>query len=765
MLSEGIERTTFSLTDQRDSWDKLVAYCRHVEKLIEGVSLRLNEFSEYPVFDSFDFERTHSNIEKGKKALSCVNETLSSSKGLTKYLKADNIDISSIAKELETVNSFIEKYAESVIRMADYLRDIPDQVSMPDDLSEIYEEIQGALANLHEMVFADQAQYIVDTFDRFHKMYTQWYCNEHAEAFAGKYFTPVKKLKSTPEYSALKLTGLISGMHLVDSASSIDQSINNILSLRCNDTPSVHLRLRPYCKCGFKPGEEIKIEGTSDVEAAINRGIEEAISVFSRGAIEEKIIARISALKDMDANSAVWLEDFFHRIQNGMSVKGYVNIITSDLALLLDEALKRNVKIKSRKLSDLVSRLTGRRLPPERIRRVVNEWLGEADNDDVLIDLGEGEQDLEKGLVAWINDHNLDQNSARMRLIIPAGVKALNSVNEIHVDELRIKKMCELTGLKSADLDTCFDLLNREKRCKAFAWEIAAKIAEHFIEGKSYQGEIKSNFNEIDKWVKALSLSTKPLKGAIIEDVVSFDVSRSKAFSEIEEYYFRHRNVSSINMDRIRTKTNTVIAERDKVFEKLPEWKTGFEEICSKFKNAVFMFVDGARWDIVPDFAEIIYIKTGRECVKKEWYKVPDAKTSAWQKAIFDTDDLESIQRIMRGKGLKFWNNLDQAETRLHIRESGSLDSTWLHINFIDQLIHSTKLPLHKLFAEIKQTFSEIISDISPFISITQPIVLLSDHGFSETANKESPRYSHDFRDISNQVASFYVWEGAVSSF
>ncbi len=767
LLSENLDKQLFSLSSQGQVWEKLLNFKQRLTQNIEEIMPKLAQISEYPVFDNFDFERFRSIITKGQEAIKNVMESQGAAKGLEKYLSLERPNLLAIGHELEIVGNFIKNDAERIVRIADYLQGIPSSIPLTEDMVSLFKDLNNFLKNLTDLILMGQSDMLFTTFDNFYKLYTEWYLGEHRRTFARERFLPYEAIREKAPYKALKMTDIISGINIVDNLRSIDKRIDSALSLRCQRTVSSELRLRSCCKCGYIPGDSMDIEDPIALENSIQSGLEEVIKELSTPQAIERMVARISALRDLNVDEFQRLEEFIGLLHKGLSVKDFILILTPELAMLINEALHRKVKIIKRNPSDLSKRISSRRLSPKRLLSIFEEWLGDIKDDDLLVDLfedGDKQKDIkEVGLLSWISDHNLDEAGCRVLFSIPQHIEKRVGYNEVfEVEKDILEKMVDAISLSTASAEQCIDILKKEKRSIPFAWEVVNKLTIHLINGwvPSSKIKISSFFSDIESWIDSLLSAVSEFNANNMNDILSKETLRDRSQSYLEEHYFRYNFPNPHIMEHITTLFKKEKGRRALVFETLPEWKDTLDHMLNQYPEAAFLFIDAARWDLVPALKIILMETTGRQCTNEFWSRLVTPSTAAWQKVVFGTNELEAISSIMRSRKIFYLGDADRAKNRAKLKESNPGCPVWIRLGYIDRLIHSTSLPLYRILQEASEEFKNWVLDLEPFLRERKQIILLTDHGFSEVSNQRGNenRYGHEKNNIEDSLAAMLVF-------
>ena len=762
-LTRGLDQGAFSLAAQREAWERLLSARDRLKQHSAETVPAIIAVSKFPVFDGFDFNKARGFIERGLEAVAGVVESKGAAKGLAQYLSAERPGLGEILKMAEAVSVFAASDSERLVRIADYLRDMPFELKLPQVVQQALSDLQNLLASLTDIVLQGKTAEVFLAFDRFLELYTAWYAEGHRTEFAGGRFESIRRLRGSKGLQALSLASGIGGIHLVDDAPTIKKRIDAALSLYCERTVSLELRLRPRCGCGFMPGTDLKLEAADSIERSIENGLKEAIHAFSNAQVLERLVARISALRDIDPLKANALEELFHKLRDKPDIDEFVQIITPDSARLLDEALKREVKFVRRKVGNLAGKLVGRKLPPERIRSIFNEWLGDCGMGEVVVDLNEdGSETIsdDAQLAAWIKDHSLDDAKARLTLVVPASATPAPNCGELVVDPARLKKMIELTGIVNANGDETLKLLGRERRCRSLAVEMGKQFINHLTDGwMPDKDEVDCHFDEVKKICNAAITVGRPISDAQIGALIRSEAGREYAMSFLNECRIGSDFPSTQVLEKLRGIMERQLALRDRMFANVQEWPEKFSDMAGKYPDGLFVFIDGARWDIVARLDDLIR-KQPVNVIDENWYRVKGASTASWQERFFGTSDTDTIASMFKKHGVRYFADAERSDVRRRIREEAGDGALWLRIGSIDRLLHATSLPLCQFMDEAVAEAAGAVTDILPLVKAGRRLILLTDHGFSEVMNMRGKRYDHDPSRPSDALAAVIVYEG-----
>lgn len=762
-LSRGMDATTFSISSQREVWERLLSAKDRLEERSQNILSGIASISKYPAFDGLDFGKIRKLVEQGIEVANGIEVSMGAVRGLARYLSMERPPLGSMLETAEAVNNFVTDHSERLIRVADYLRNIPPEIKLSEEAGQELEHLRELLANLTNIVLQDKAGEILESFDKFLDLYSAWYVEQHLSAYAKELFEPAGKLRNTEVWRALVLASGISGIHLVDDANAIGRRIDTVLARFCKKSPSIDLRLRPKCACGFIPGIQIEVEDASHIERSIDSGLEEAINILSSAPMLERLVARISVLRDTDPQRSKMLEDIFCRLRDKMSRKDFLSFMTPSVAGLLNDVLKREVVIIKKRVEDLSGKLAGRRLPPPRVREIFDEWLGNEERSDVVIDLGDGKDfpvSNEALLVGWTKDHGLDDEKARLAFVVSRDVSTAPDSAQLTVNDVQLGKMIELTGLSGAGGDEVLRILSSEQRCQAFAWRCADQLAQHLLDGWSPHEDIACNYDDVGTWCNAVLSVTRPFFSGEISDLIRQESRREYAMSFLKEHYFQNNFPSLQTIERLQNNMAVKMRQRDQAFSLLPPWQTRFDDLIGLYPNAIFLFLDAARWDIIVRLDE--FVKRAVAGIKKtdeRWCLVAGSSTMDWQELVFGTADLDAIKSIFKARDVRYIADAERVEVRNRVKEEADDSRLWLRVGIVDRLVHSSLLPLNRLIDSAVAEIGDVILDLAGLIKDGRRLVILTDHGFTELQEKGGRRYGHESATPSNMLAGMIVYE------
>jgi hypothetical protein len=150
----------------------------------------------------------------------------------------------------------------------------------------------------------------------------------------------------------------------------------------CRRNPIEELMRFPVCGCGFISGETPKPAREMAPQDAIEKYLDDYMTILRGPRIKEAIAARIFALADAQPHTTGRLRSIKTILDDEhTSSASLLDVLDDAAATELSRALRGRVRIEKRSLNDLVSQLAGRRLTPQQISKLVEQWVASnADN-------------------------------------------------------------------------------------------------------------------------------------------------------------------------------------------------------------------------------------------------------------------------------------------------------------------------------------------------------------------------------------------------
>ena len=140
----------------------------------------------------------------------------------------------------------------------------------------------------------------------------------------------------------------------------------------------------PVCGCGYVPGET-PLPPREEPQDEIEKHLDNYISILIGPAVKEAIAARIFALADAEPDTTGRLRSLKAILDDECtSSASLVDVLDDAATNELSRALRGRVRIEKRSLNSLVSQLAGRRLIPQQIRKLVEQWVAETADNTVI---------------------------------------------------------------------------------------------------------------------------------------------------------------------------------------------------------------------------------------------------------------------------------------------------------------------------------------------------------------------------------------------
>ena len=155
----------------------------------------------------------------------------------------------------------------------------------------------------------------------------------------------------------------------------------------CKRNPTEELMRSPVCGCGFISGETPKPARQTEPQDAIEKYLDDYMTILRGPEVKEALAAHIFAMADAEPEAAGRLRSLKTILDDARTSSTSLLDVLDDAATTeLSRALRGRVRIENRSLNDLVSQLAGRRLTPQQIRNLVEQWgAGDADNTVIAV--------------------------------------------------------------------------------------------------------------------------------------------------------------------------------------------------------------------------------------------------------------------------------------------------------------------------------------------------------------------------------------------
>ena len=381
---------TFGLRQQREAWQTVIKFRDRIHNAITDIEKRLGEVAEFSAFEAFDLVGLRSKLE-GLRVLSAeIKASYPAREGLERFLQTWR-DIGYTSRDIEFINRmqrFFNREAEQFVFVNHYVRHtaIEQITSDNEQIRALHGTVMRLLEQPELLVEEQDFSGLAEAFERFRTAYVEVYAGHH-----GNYYRLFEK-KPLTRFAKRALVHLqrLASVEVLDRPAGMAEFLRQIETPRgtvCKRNPIEELMRSPVCGCGFISGETPKPAQEIEPQEAIEKYLDDYMTILRGPEIKEAIAARTFALADAEPHTTGRLRSLKTILDDERASSTSLMDVLDDAATTeLSRALRGRVRIENRSLNDLVTQLAGRRLTPQQIRNLVEQWgAGDADNTVIAV--------------------------------------------------------------------------------------------------------------------------------------------------------------------------------------------------------------------------------------------------------------------------------------------------------------------------------------------------------------------------------------------
>ncbi len=405
-LAAGAADDGFGLRQQRDAWKEVVKLHESAARLVSDIRLRLSRVAEFSSFAGFDFNALKKKLAGLERVAEEIKTSLGAKEGLERFLAAWR-GTGLQAKDVELLRKldrFLEQDAEQFIFIAHYLRHaaVERMVELSPDLAALRGEIDELTADPASGVVEDGGERLSTLFAHFRERYIAVYGTLHDEFHRAA--EPPKLSKHAQR--ALGAVRLLASVETLDRPSGLDPFLRDLDHREpgCARHVSEELLRSAVCGCGFLPGDPPRAKAVGRPEERIEQALGAFLEELRSPRVREAVSARAFALLDAHPKVSQRLSDLGSSLAGeAPSPASLIDSLDASLCREIDQALAGRIPLHHVSLEDLARKVTGRRLPAERIEGMVHEWLAGAEGDAlVAVEAGDAAAQGSRGdSLAW----------------------------------------------------------------------------------------------------------------------------------------------------------------------------------------------------------------------------------------------------------------------------------------------------------------------------------------------------------------------------
>jgi len=379
---------SFGLRQQREAWQAVIKFRDWARNAITDMEKRLSEVAEFSAFEAFDLEALRSRLQAFKILFAEIKVSYPAREGLERFLKAwrDTGFTSPDIEFIKKMQKFLNREAEQFVFVNHYVRHtaIEQTISGDQEIKTLHGSVIRMLEQPETMVREQDFSRLAEAFEGFRTAYAASYAGRHADHYR---LFEKKQLTGFAKRALVHLKRLAS-IEVLDRPAGMAEFLRKIDAPRgavCKRNLAEELMRSPVCGCGFVPGEAPKPAQEIEPRDAIEKYLAEYVTILKGAEVKEAISARIFALADAEPDTAGRLRSLKTVLDDEhCSSVSLLDVLDDTATGELSLALAGRVMIEKRSLKNLVTQLGGRRLVPQQVRQIVEQWVSRTADNTVI---------------------------------------------------------------------------------------------------------------------------------------------------------------------------------------------------------------------------------------------------------------------------------------------------------------------------------------------------------------------------------------------
>ncbi|HEY3354159.1 MAG TPA: DUF6079 family protein [Polyangia bacterium] len=375
---------TLTLPLQEEAWRTALDLRARTLAAAEQIRAHLDRARGFRSLAHLDLATLEEDLGVCAAVAETVDPELGSRAGLVRFSRAVSraphaVDAFRRLKAYQTF--FGSGGLEAVVRVHEYLFDpglvVPGGAAY-DGVRERLEAAREAVRDRAALTDPDHGARLRAAFDAFLEGYLAVYRREHEGAMADPRFAALTRVAESEGYRALARLCTLPGLVVADDRGRVDRLLRGAREQQCADLRPEALLQRPRCRCGFALGARLELPEPEAVEAAIGRGLTQALGAFAAGRPRERLLAHAAALEQIgEAASARALKEFLGRPApaDPEAALAAARAVPDDLLGRLRDALRQELHVVERDLDRLEEELLDRSLPLSAAQQLFAAWL------------------------------------------------------------------------------------------------------------------------------------------------------------------------------------------------------------------------------------------------------------------------------------------------------------------------------------------------------------------------------------------------------
>ncbi|MGA2977666.1 MAG: DUF6079 family protein [Spirochaetia bacterium] len=758
-LAAGAADEGFGLKQQRDAWKEVVKLRESAAGLVSDIRARLSRVAEFSSFAGFDFKALEGKLAGLERVTQEIKTSLAAKEGLERFLAAWR-GTGLEAKDVELarkLDRFLAQGAEQFVFIAHYLRHaaVQQAFEIAPDLSGLRDEINRLTADPASGVVEDGGERLATLFAHFRERYIATYSRLHDEYHRAAEPPALSKQAQR----ALGAVRLLAGIETLDRPSGLEQFLSDLDHREpgCGRHVSEELLRSAVCGCGFAPGDPPKARPIERPEERIEQALSSFLEQLRSPRVREAVSARAFALLDAHPSASHRLSALASSLARETATPAsLIDSLDASLCREIELALAGRVPLHHVSLDDLARKVTGRRLPAERIEAMVREWLAGADRDAlVAVEAGDaGAQASRDDSLAWwrllhaglfggaaLSEGPLADAATGGRA---AQAAAIADALESRYPSASLTETFRRAG--SADVLRFISTEPLHTRAVRAAW---LTIAERVLNGE-----------RLAEGARPTSLHADPDEAARIRERLDA-VLRSAALQQAEypEHLQARLCMDAIMSDPWSTDELRRAAEKGlrELEETGAEWLAGLPPAgpLSLAKNPLVLFIDGVSADVWLSQAAVM--QRALPGVKMEWLRLEGKAVTVDSMALqlgLAGDPVD----VLAANGIPYIQ-LTGREEKLSATLSASIVTdkpAVARVSLVDRAAHHGELRLSGMQGALGSLLEELLP-AAVFLcrADARRLILTTDHGLSLSGG----RLSHGGGGLFEQAILRAAWD------
>lgn len=598
--------------------------------------------------------------------------------------------------------------------------------------------------------------------------YRQAYVEEHEAWYEGPAFRQARELQGSPQWQAAERLSGVLGLESRPTFPELRRQLE-ALPARCRRRVADQLLLSTRCACGFQPGQPAP--EAPDLRPQVHLHLIAACTDLTKPRNAQRLEAHLRGLRQVGQDALA------RRVEEALAaaadvarpsdLPGFWPRAAARLAGALDrpvvEALNRALTgralVVRRNPADLLKRLEGQRLPPDRLRRAFEEWLrGEGLPEDAWIHVAGAESDRSGAwLKAWLDQHGLVPDERMRRRVPPLEGEPSGDPREAEEELRRLGVLDEaaaaLDPVRGACAERLFPGVSRDLCRRALRQAVdAPEAARALVDGLP---ALDWDHGEVARAAAAtwLHLHENPL-------LASRDWARATHLDMAAS--FLPPDVEESTAARLRDLSPAV--------EALPLARV-VAELVPATGPAVVLLVDALRWDLWDLLRPMVVAELGqptREAVAEA--PLPTVTSRGRSVLLEGPEEVPpGYDAVVAGRPARLLKSADERGRRaealdllvrlgsgegLTDRPRRGDEALVLHLAFVDRRVHESRLDLWPLFTELLEEARMRLVPLLRAVPREAAVLLTADHGFRTAAE----RHAHGGATWSERLVPAVAW-------